>query len=249
MNHERPDYRPIADYGLLADCNSAALVDRSGSIDWLCLPRYDSAAVLSRILDPDCRPLVDSPGGGVFRQAPLPAGNARDRDHLHHGDRPRAPDRRHGLRRGPARPQPRLTTLRTSCCARVEGDRGKRGTGDGVRPAARVRACTVRSCACSTTASAPSAARRRCDSRAGVPVETDGSSTVRSAFTIEEGDSVGFALRWLPGRGAGPAEAHRLRRRGAPASRTPPRPGARGRPSTTSTRARTGSSCDTRRVF
>jgi GH15 family glucan-1,4-alpha-glucosidase len=48
-----PASTPIADYGLLADCNSAALVDRAGSIDWLCLPRYDSAAIFARILGSD----------------------------------------------------------------------------------------------------------------------------------------------------------------------------------------------------
>src|ERR1700704_3736411 len=45
-------FQPIASYGLLADCNSAALVDRAGSIGWLCLPRYDSPAVFAQILDP-----------------------------------------------------------------------------------------------------------------------------------------------------------------------------------------------------
>jgi GH15 family glucan-1,4-alpha-glucosidase len=45
-------FRPIADYGLLADCNSAALVDRDGAIAWLCQPRYDSPALFAQILDP-----------------------------------------------------------------------------------------------------------------------------------------------------------------------------------------------------
>src|ERR671939_329522 len=50
---ERGASQPIGEYGLLADCNSAALVSRDGSIDWLCLPRYDADAIFARILDPE----------------------------------------------------------------------------------------------------------------------------------------------------------------------------------------------------
>src|SRR5947207_15120930 len=56
-------YLPIADYAVIGDLHSVALVGKNGSIDWCCLPRFDSPAVFGAILD--CEK------GGFFRLAPL----------------------------------------------------------------------------------------------------------------------------------------------------------------------------------
>lgn len=55
-------YAPIADYALIGDCHTAALVSKSGSIDWYCPGRFDAPAAFWRILD--------ARRGGFFSVAP-----------------------------------------------------------------------------------------------------------------------------------------------------------------------------------
>jgi GH15 family glucan-1,4-alpha-glucosidase len=56
---------PIADHALMSDCHSAALVDRTGSVEWWCAPRFDSPSLFARLLDDraghfSIRPAVDA---------------------------------------------------------------------------------------------------------------------------------------------------------------------------------------------
>jgi GH15 family glucan-1,4-alpha-glucosidase len=50
MDQEKA-YLPIEDYGLIGNCYTAALISSRGSLDWLCMPCFDSASVFAGILD------------------------------------------------------------------------------------------------------------------------------------------------------------------------------------------------------
>jgi alpha,alpha-trehalase len=183
---------PIAEYGLLADCNSSALVDRSGSIDWLCLPRYDSDAIFARLLDPDAGHWSIRPAAAFTTQRRyLPGtlviettfttdrGSVRLSDAMAFADAQRGHelgfDAPHELLRGiegvdgevelvmELAPRPEYGL--TMPLIRLQ-DRGARTFGSG-----------------------------RVSVRSAVPLAVaDG--TMYAAFTVRAGDELGFSLRW-----------------------------------------------------
>ncbi len=64
----------IEDYALLGDLHTAALVDRRGSVDWLCLPHFDSPACFAALLDSD--------RSGSWLLAPAAGGTCTSRRYL-----------------------------------------------------------------------------------------------------------------------------------------------------------------------
>src|SRR3954452_12318164 len=66
----------IEDYAIIADLQTAGLVSRDGSMDWLCLPRFDSTASFAALLG--------GPKAGRWRIAPLSGGTWTRRDYRGH---------------------------------------------------------------------------------------------------------------------------------------------------------------------
>src|SRR3954447_22415239 len=55
-------FAPIAEFAFLSDCHTGALVAPDGAVDWLCVPRFDSASVFGSLLDREA---------GTFRFGPF----------------------------------------------------------------------------------------------------------------------------------------------------------------------------------
>lgn len=196
--------QPVADYGLIADCNSAALVARDGSIDWLCLPRYDSPSVFGRMLDPAAGHWSIMPtepfrterrylAGTLVLETTFTtdSGVAKVTDALVFAEGQRGHelgfDAPHELLRSvegvsgtvelrfELAPRPEYGLVRP--LFRMEGDGGRTFGGPN-----RIRV------------------------RAGIPVAID-DVTMRGDFTVAAGESIGFSLRWMPTEAKEPAPA------------------------------------------
>jgi GH15 family glucan-1,4-alpha-glucosidase len=186
-------FRPIADYGLLADCTSAALVDRDGSIDWLCMPHYDSPAVFARILDPNAGHWSISPAGeSTSERRYLPGtlviettfttatGTVRLTDAMAF-----APSQRgHDLGRGAPHEVLRLVEG-VSGEVELEMELAPRPEYGLVVPLFRMHDGGGR------TFGGPN----QIAVSAGVPVAIE-DATMRASFTVREGERVGFGLHW-----------------------------------------------------
>jgi len=58
-------FPPIGSYGFLSDCHTSALVSYDGSVEWLCLPRFDSPSVFAALLDRDAGRFKLAPKGTI----------------------------------------------------------------------------------------------------------------------------------------------------------------------------------------
>jgi GH15 family glucan-1,4-alpha-glucosidase len=187
--------QPIADYALLADCNSAALVARDGSIDWLCLPRFDSPSVFGRILDPDAGHWSIRPAGSfTSRRRYLPGSLVLETTFTTDTGVVTLTD---ALLSAPGQRGHDLGYDSPHELARsVEGLSGEvelvfelapRTEYGLVRPLFRMDVNGGR------TFGGPN----RIDVRAGVPVAIE-DVTMQATFTLSAGERTGFSLRWIP---------------------------------------------------
>ena len=198
------DFRPIGDYGLLADCNSAALVDRYGSVDWLCLPRYDSASIFARILDPEAGHFSIRPVGAFSTERRYLPGTlaiettfTTDTGAVRLTDAMAFAEGQRGHDLGYDAPHELIRSVEgVSGSVELELELAPRPEYGLYRPLIRPLEDGARSFGGTSPIWL----------RAGTPVEVDDRSTIRASFSVGEGHRVGFSIRWMPVEAQTPPE-------------------------------------------
>ena len=188
-----PDFKPIADYGLLSDCNTSALVARDGSIDWLCMPRFDSPALFARILDPSAghwtiAPAIDAKAERVYVDGSLVVETTFSTDTgtvtLSDGMAFAEGQRGHDL--GNDAPHELLRVIEgVEGEVPIEFELAPRPEYGLVKPLVRITEYGAR------TFGGPN----QIAVSSPIPLELDG-STLKASFTVRKGETLGFALRW-----------------------------------------------------
>jgi GH15 family glucan-1,4-alpha-glucosidase len=186
---------PIADYAMLSDSSSAALVAKDGSIDWLCLPRFDSAALFARLLDPDAGHWQIAPAEAyTVERRYLPgtlvvettfstaSGKAKLVDALAFEEG----QRHHELGMNP--PHELLRYVEgIEGAVEFQMELAPRPEYGLVHPLVRMTEDGAR------TFGGPNPIALRSDA----PIEVE-ASTIYSSFNVKDGDRTGFSLRWAP---------------------------------------------------
>jgi GH15 family glucan-1,4-alpha-glucosidase len=185
----------IEDYGLIGDTQTAALVGRDGSVDWLCMPRFDSPACFAALLgEPDHGRWLLAPaaGGIAARRSYRPGSLVLDTEFETDEGAIRVVDFM-----PPRQDDPDLIRI-------VEGVRGRvrvrmelvvRFDYGSIVPWARRLNATL------TFTGGPDALCLR------TPVETHGENlTTVAEFTVAEGERVPFVLTWYPSNEPAPRE-------------------------------------------
>jgi GH15 family glucan-1,4-alpha-glucosidase len=180
-------YQAIEDHGIIGDLRTVALVALDGSIDWLCLPSFDSPSVFAAILDDQ--------KGGLFKIAPAESSGVRPHQFYHPDTNILATSFLGPDGAGEVTDFMPAFNLRTQLVRRVHVYRGSMAFRMDCRPAFNYGRDSHE------TQIVPGGARFRSpqlslELAGSRPLHRDGSGLV-SEFTLEEGQSATFILRPL----------------------------------------------------